>query len=278
MTLHAKEDADYAPSAGPVTCTAIHTDLNCLDIVASRIDSNGFALPLYAAWPEHDPHRDVVLVICEAFGLHEHIKDIVRRFAKAGYFALAPDLMVRHGDPMAFGDVDALVRDSLVKIPDPQVMTDLDNCVAWAKEQGGDICALSATGFCWGGRWKWLYAAHRQLQAAVAWYGIIDGRSTGMFPADIALFPTHPIDVVGNLKAPVLGLYGGADEAIPIVTVNAMRQLLALGNKAARKSELHIYPEAGHAFFADYRESYAPEAARDGWRRCLDFIRGQTCN
>ena len=272
MTSENQDRPDYARSAGPVASTAIRTDLRGVVAADTRIDSAGFALPAYAAWPEGGPNRPVVLVICEAFGLHEHIKDIVRRFAKAGHFAVAPDLMTRQGHPMAFDDTSSLVRDLLVKIPDAQVMDDLDACVTWAGRQGGDVQRLAATGFCWGGRWTWLYAAYRKLDAAVAWYGIVDGRSTGMFPDDPGLFPLHPVDITDDLQAPVLGLYGGRDEAIPLDTVERMRGLLAQGSAEARRSDIHAYPHAGHAFFADYRDTYDPEAAADGWRRCVAWI------
>jgi carboxymethylenebutenolidase len=269
----AGSDPRYAPAAGaPVEETTISTDTVGLSVSRGTLPSRGGQLPYYAAWPESGSNRPVVLIVSEAFGLHEHIADIARRFAKLGYFAIAPDLMYRQGDPMQFADIDSLVNDLLLKIPDQQVLDDLDACVEWAAMEGGDTHHLAATGFCWGGRWVWLYAAHRQFESAVAWYGIVDGTATVKFPEDPSLFPSHPVDLGGKLKTPVLGLYGGLDEAIPVATVEAMRERLQNGSPAARASKMCLYANAGHAFFADYRESYEPVAARDAWQKCIDWI------
>lgn len=267
------DEPQYAPAAGPVSPDATRTSAEGLATRDTTLSRDGTAVPLYAAWPENVPHRPVIIVICEAFGLHEHIKDIVRRFAHAGYMAIAPDLMVRQGDPMKCPNTEVLVKELLLKIPDDQVMADLDASVAWAAAQGGDTGALFATGFCWGGRWTWLYAAHRPLKAAVAWYGILDGTASGLFPNDPTRFPSHPIDDVDELKAPVLGLYGAQDQAIGIDTVEAMRFKLAHGSPSARQSSIVVYQDAGHAFFADYRESYVPVAAQDAWQLCLEHFR-----
>ncbi len=266
----------YAPAAGRGDpATAIHTTSTGLDVRRSAIAAGDRDIPAYAAWPEGSPDRPVVLVLSEAFGLHEHIADIARRFAHEGYFAVAPDLMVRQGDPQSFADVATLVEDLLLKIPDAQVMADLDATVAWAATQGADTSRVAVTGYCWGGRWTWLYAAHRRLAAAVAWYGILDG--DGTFPDDPDRFPRHPIDVASaDLKTPVLGLHGGRDEAIPVTTVQEMKRRLADGSPTAVASEIVLYPEAGHAFFADYRENYDPRAASDAWSRCLRWIGDRT--
>lgn len=272
MSNDSNSGSPYAPAAGPVSKGAIHTDAGGLTTVRTACRSRGFDVPLYAGWPKGEPEKPVVLVLSEAFGLHEHIADIVRRFARAGYFAVAPDLMARQGDPMAFDDIGALVRELLTKIPDDQVMDDLDGCVEWATSHGGQTGRLAVTGFCWGGRWTWLYAAHRRFDAAVVWYGIVDGKGSGLFPDDPTLFPQHPLDATGEMKAPVLGLYGGQDTAIPLSSVELMRERLAQGSEAARRSAIKLYPEAGHAFFADYRDSYVKAAAEDGWRRCLEWI------
>lgn len=266
-------EPQYAPAAGtPVAATTTHTDATGLTIRRTTIPSGADQVPAYCAWPEAGPRRPVVLVLSEAFGLHEHIADITRRFARQGYFAIAPDLMFRQGDPMRFTDVMELVRELLLKIPDGQVLDDLDACVTWAASQGGDVGHLAATGFCWGGRWTWLYAAHRAFGAAVAWYGILDGAVNDTFPKDSSRFPHHPIDLADALQTPVLGLYGGKDDAIPLSSIQEMQARLAAGDAAARHSEIRVYPDAGHAFFADYRATYEPVAAADAWQRCLQRI------
>ena len=266
---------DFAPATGPAqAATTIHTPSDGLDTRLVEIDAGDRTIRAYAARPAAASDAPLLLVLSEAFGLHEHIADIARRFARQGYFAVAPDLMVRQGNPMAYADIGALVSELLLKIPDTQVMADLDATVAWARVHGASPDRVSATGFCWGGRWTWLYAAHRPLDAAVAWYGIVDGGS--MFPNDPALFPSHPLDIVGKLKAPVLGLHGGRDEAIPLDTIRAMQDRLPSGSEAARASCIHVYPDAGHAFFADYRDSYRVDLADDAWGRCLQWLGGYT--
>jgi carboxymethylenebutenolidase len=267
------DSLDLAPATGPAqAATTIHTPDAGLDTRMVEIDAGDRTIRAYVACPANAADAPLLLVLSEAFGLHEHIADICRRFASQGYFAVAPDLMVRQGDPMAYADIGVLVSELLLKIPDAQVMADLDATVAWARAHGASPDRVSATGFCWGGRWTWLYAAHRPIEAAVAWYGIVDGSS--MFPNDPALFPSHPLDIVGTLKAPVLGLYGGRDEAIPLGTIHAMQDRLTSGSNAARASHIHVYPDAGHAFFADYRDSYRADLADDAWRRCIEWLGG----
>lgn len=277
MSEERDDELGYAPAAGGgELATTIHTASNGLHTVHTTIPAGDRSIPVYAAWPKGGAPRPVVLVLSEAFGLHEHIADIARRFAHEGYFAVAPDLMIRQGDPMRFDDVMELVRELLVKIPDGQVLRDLDACVAWAASNGGDTSKLAATGFCWGGRWTWLYAAHRPLDAAVAWYGIVDGEASPLFPEDPALFPRHPLELGADLKTPVLGLYGGKDEAIPLATIEAMQDELRKGSAEARASEIAVFPDAGHAFFADYRESYMPDVSQEAWERCLRWIADRT--
>ena len=260
----------YARSAGEtIAVTVIQTDSNGLADGKIQIDAADRTIPGYFARPGSGADWPIMLVVSEAFGLHEHIMDVARRLAKKGYLAVAPDLMVRHGDPLSFDDVGKLVADLLLHIPDAQVMSDLDATVAWAKSAGGDASRLGATGFCWGGRWIWLYAAHRPLDAAVAWYGVLDGHASPIFPDAPDLFPAHPIDVAGMLQAPILGLYGADDDAIPVATVNDMRAAL---ERAGDASRIDVLDGAGHAFFADYRESYAPDAANEGWQRMLDWF------
>jgi carboxymethylenebutenolidase len=211
-----------------------------------------------------------VLVVSEIFGVHEHIADVARRFAKAGFFAVAPELFVRQGDPGSYGEIGKLVAEVVSKVPDAQVMGDLDATLAWAKGQGANAAAAGVTGFCWGGRITWLYAAHSPaIKAGVAWYGRLVGAAS-------ALNPVHPVDIAGRLNGPVLGLYGGQDSGIPLDTVEKMKAALAAAastNPAARRSEFVVYPDAPHAFHADYRPSYVKEAADDGWRRTLAWFK-----
>jgi len=275
MDQNGNDGLGYTRATGPTQApTTIRTSTAGLDAGMVSVDAGDRAVPAYAARPAGRTDLPLVLVISEAFGLHEHIADIARRFAHRGYFALAPDLMGRQGDPMRYDDIGRLVNELLLTIPDDQVMHDLDATVAWARAQGASRDRLAATGFCWGGRWTWLYAAHRRLDAAVAWYGIVDGHA--MFPDDTALFPRHPLAVTEDLTAPVLGLYGGQDEAIPIETVEAMRDRLRHGSEAARASTIQLYPDAPHAFFADYRDSYSAGSAQDAWERCLAWIGERT--
>ncbi|MEI8266843.1 MAG: dienelactone hydrolase family protein [Betaproteobacteria bacterium] len=260
--------AGFAAAVLPVVAqTAIKTDTNGL--VAGEVDIpvGSFKMPAYRAAPAGKTQAPVVLVISEILGVHEYIADVARRFAKAGYFAIAPDLFVRHGDPQSYGEIAKLQAEIISKLPDAQVMGDLDACAAWARAQGADAAKLGVTGFCWGGRITWLYAAHNPaVKAGVAWYGRLVGNAS-------ALTPRHPVDLAGDIKAPVLGLYGAADTGIPLDTVERMKAALAAGSPAARASEFHVYAEAPHAFHADYRPSYRKPAADDGWQRCMGWMR-----
>jgi len=201
----------------------------------------------------------------EIFGVHEHIKDVCRRFAKQGYLAIAPELFFRQGDPRTIENVGEIIQAIVNKVPDAQVLADLDACAAWAARNGGDPDRLAITGFCWGGRITWLYAAHGPVKAGVAWYGRLVGERT-------PLTPRHPIDVAGMKQGPVLGLYGGADTGIPLETVEQMKAALAQGNAASRASQFVVYPDAPHAFHADYRPSFRQGPAEDGWKRCLAWF------
>jgi carboxymethylenebutenolidase len=205
----------------------------------------------------------VVLVVSEIFGVHEHIADVARRFAHQGYLAIAPELFVRQGDPGSYGDIGKLIAAVVNEARDAQVMADLDACVAWAKAHGGDTRKLGITGFCWGGRIVWMYAAHNPaLTAGVAWYGPVARAYSDGDPTAIAAAP--------RIKAPMLGLYGAADAGIPSETVEQMRAALkAAGNG---RSEIVLYPDTPHAFYADYRPSYRKVEADDGWRRCIDWF------
>jgi carboxymethylenebutenolidase len=268
-----QQDATYNSAAGPLAeSTVIHTSSDGLDAEYTTVPAQGYDMPAYVARPSGGTHLPTVIVLPEAFGLHEHIADIARRFAHEGYLAIAPDLMRRHGDPESYPDVDSLVTQLLQRIPDEQVMLDIDATVAWARSQGGDPGRVGVTGFCWGGRWAWLYAARSEVGAAVAWYGILDGEGSGAYP-DRTLFPQHPLDVAGQLRAPVLGLYGGQDDAIPLDTIERMQQHLADRSEADPDSEIVVFPSAGHAFFADYRETYHAPSAQEAWPRALAWLR-----
>jgi len=257
----------FAAAVLPVGAQTITTDTQGLQAGPVTVPVGDFKMPAYAARPANKRSAPVILVISEIFGVHEHIADVARRFAKQGYFAIAPELFVRQGDAKAVADIGRLMAEIISKVPDEQVMRDLDATVAWAKAEGGGTGQLGITGFCWGGRITWLYAAHNPaVKAGVAWYGRLQGNAS-------PLTPKHPIDVAQQLKAPVLGLYGGQDGGIPVSSVAAMQEALRGGSAAAKASEFVVYPEAGHAFHADYRPSYRAEAAKDGWERCLAWFR-----
>jgi carboxymethylenebutenolidase len=255
----------FAAAVMPVVAqTVIKTDTVGLTAGEVVLTVGGQEVPVYRAQPEGKTDLPVILVVSEIFGVHEHIADIARRFAKLGYLALAPQLFVRQGDPTAYASIPELLQEVVFKAPDAQVMGDLDACVAWAKANGGNVEKLGITGFCWGGRITWLYAAHNPaLKAGVAWYGRLVG-------AKSASAPSHPIDVAANLKTPVLGLYGGQDESIPQASIEQMKAALALGSS---KSEFVVYPNSGHAFHADYRPSYVEADAKDGWQRCVAWLK-----
>jgi carboxymethylenebutenolidase len=250
----------FALAVQPVCAqTMITTDTNGLLANEVKIPAAGGDIPGYAAMPASGGPFPTVLVIQEIFGVHEHIKDICRRLAKLGYFAAAPALYAREGDVSGMSDIQEIVSKVVARVPDAQVASDLDATVAWAKGTGkADTAKLAVTGFCWGGRQVWLYAAHNpNVKAAVAWYGAVKRPGTD-------LQPKNPLDLVSQLKAPVLGLYGGADPGIPVDTLEEMKAAL----KAAHNpSEIIIYPDTPHGFNADYRPSYRPDQAKDGWSK-----------
>ncbi len=258
----------FAAAVLPVAAQTIRTDSSGLSAGEVTIASGEFKLPAYRAMPAGKTGLPVLLVISEIFGVHEHIADVARRFARLGYLAIAPELFVRQGDAQSYGEIAKLLDEVVNRAPDAQVLADLDACVAWAGANGGDVSRLGVTGFCWGGRITWLYAAHQSaVKAGVAWYGQLVG------PPPSALRPAHPIEVVGRLHAPVLGLYGEADTGIPMAAVERMKTALAGGSAAAKRSEIVVYPGAPHAFHADYRPSYRKEPADDGWRRCVAWLK-----
>jgi carboxymethylenebutenolidase len=262
----------YAASAMPLMAqTAIQTSGEGLIEGEVMIDVNGFKMPAYRSAPKGKTNLPVVLVISEIFGVHEYIADVTRRFAKAGYLAIAPELFVRQGDPSMYGEIAKLQAEIISKVPDAQVMGDLDATLQWASQNGGNANRAAITGFCWGGRITWLYAAHNpKLKAGVAWYGRVEGQTN-------ANNPKHPVDLATELKAPVLGLYGEQDTGIPVTSVNNMQKALAQaaskGNAAAKASEFVLYPDAPHAFHADYRPSYRAAPAADGFARALAWFK-----
>ncbi len=260
----------FAAAVLPVMAqTVVKTDSAGLVTGEVTIPVGDFKMPAYRAAPANRTNAPVVLVISEIFGVHEYIADVARRWAKAGYFAIAPELFVRQGDASSYGEIAKLIAEVISKVPDAQVMADLDATLAWARGQGANAGNVGVTGFCWGGRITWLYAAHNPaVKAGVAWYGRLVGAQTPLNPA-------HPVDVAGKLNGPVLGLYGGQDTGIPLDTVDKMKAALAAGNAAAKKSEFVVYPDAPHAFHADYRPSYRKEAAEDGWKRATAWFQAQ---
>jgi carboxymethylenebutenolidase len=266
--------AGYAATAMPIMAqTAITTSSEGLAQGEEIYDVAGATVPFYYAAPAGKENLPVILVVQEIFGVHAYIADTCRRFAKAGYLAIAPDLYSRQGDASKYTDIAKLMAEVVSKVPDEQVMGDLDAAVEWAGANGGNLDKVGITGFCWGGRITWLYAEQsKNVKAAVAWYGRLVGT-----PSELS--PKNPIDLAAELKAPVLGLHGGQDTGIPVSTVNQMKEALAAagakGNQAAKASEFVVYPDAPHAFHADYRPSYRKDAAADGFARALAWFKAK---
>ena len=272
IALKAALGMGYAAAALPVMAqTAIKTSSEGLRTGEITYEVNGFSVPAFYAAPAGKTNLPVILVVQEIFGVHEYIADTTRRLARAGYLAIAPELYARQGDPRQYGEIARLLSEVVAKVPDAQVMADLDGAMKWASAHGGNARKVGISGFCWGGRIAWLYAAHSpSVKAAVAWYGRLVGVSS-------PLMPKNPMDLADSLKAPVLGLYGGQDSGIPLTTVNQMKEALAQAGKksnaAARASEFVVYPAAGHAFHADYRPTYHAQAAQDGFKRALEWFK-----
>lgn len=263
----------YAAAAMPIAAqTAVTTSSEGLVTGMQQMEVDGFSVPLYYAAPADKKNLPIILVVQEIFGVHAYIADVCRRLAHAGYVAVAPDLYARQGDASQYTDIGKLLAEVVSKVPDAQVLKDLDAAVAWAAAHGGNAAKVGITGFCWGGRITWLYAEQRKnLKAGVAWYGRLVGKPS-------PLTPHHPLDLAASLHAPVLGLYGGQDSGIPLTTVNEMKDALAAagakGNAAAKASQFIVYPDAPHAFHADYRPSYHKVAAQDGWKQMLAWFKG----
>jgi carboxymethylenebutenolidase len=253
----------FALAVQPVSAATITTDSEGLTAGEVKIPVKDGEIPAYRAMPAKGESFPTVLVVQEVFGVHEHIKDICRRLGKLGYLAVAPELYARQGDVSGLSDFQEILK-IVSKVPDAQVMSDLDAAAAWAKKSKGDTTKLGITGFCWGGRIVWLYAAHNpDLKAGVAWYGRLTSPATD-------LQPKHPLDLVADLKAPVLGLYGGADQGIPNETVEKMKKALA---DAKKPCEIVLYPDTPHGFHADYRPSYREKEAQDGWKRLQEWFK-----
>lgn len=255
----------FALAVQPVAAqTVIKTPADGLVAGPVDIPAGDITMRAYRAMPAGKGPFPVVMVVEEIFGIHEWIQDICRRLARAGYLAVAPDLFARQGDPTKYDSIPKIFENVISKVPDAQVMRDLDATAAWAATQGGDAARLGVTGFCWGGRITWLYATHNpKLKAGVAWYGRVVGQAS-------ELTPKAPSEVVADLKAPVLGLYGGKDKGIPVEQVEKMQAAL---KAAGSKSEIRIYPEADHGFLADYRPSFNAEASADAWPRALEWLK-----
>jgi len=255
----------FAAAVRPIAAqTVLHTDDKGLIAGEVKVPVKDGQIPAYRAMPAKGTNFPVVLVVQEIFGVHEYIKDVCRRLAKAGYLAVAPELYARQGDVSKMTNVQEILETVVAKVSDAQVLGDLDAAAAWAVKNGGHANKLAITGFCWGGRIVWLYAAHNpKLKAAVAWYGRLTGDKD-------ALHPQQPMDVANTLKAPVLGLYGGADQGIPVEVVEMFQDDL---KTAKIKSEIVVYPDAPHGFHADYRPSYRKGPAEDGWKKLQEWFK-----
>ncbi len=261
----------YAAVTQPIQAqTVITTSTEGLTAGMVTVKSkDGKDMPAYRAMPARGTGFGTILVCEEIFGINEHIADICRRFAKAGYYAIAPEIYFRYGDPKPMTDFQQIIREIVSKTSDAEIMGDFDSAAEFAKGEGkADMAKLGVTGFCFGGRVTWMYSAHNPaIKAGVAWYGRLVGQAS-------ANNPKHPVDIAKDLKGPVLGLYGGQDQGIPLDTVEKMKEALkAAGTPAASKSMFHVYPDAPHAFLADYRPSFRKETAEDGWKRCLEWFR-----
>ncbi|CAD6530532.1 hypothetical protein LMG27952_02443 [Paraburkholderia hiiakae] len=257
----------FAAAVLPVSAQTIHTDSEGLEAGEIGFQSSGTLIPAYRAQPRGKTHLPVIIVIHEIFGVHEHIADVCRRFAKLGYLAIAPDFFVRQGDASVYPTIQQISENIASKVPDAQVMGDIDAAVAWAGEHGGDTTRVGVNGFCWGGRYAWLYAEHNpHIKAAVVWYGRVAGPHT-------ANAPSNPLDLANTLQVPVLAMYGLQDESIPQDTLEQMKAAIAQGPQGGRSSQIVVYNDAGHAFFADYRPSYRKADAQDGWKRAIAWFK-----
>ena len=259
----------FVAASEPVLAQAIKTDFTGIKAGEQDIPVGSFNMPAYISRPDKaSGSLPIIIVVSEIFGVHEYIADTTRRFAKLGYLAIAPEFFTRAGDPNTFGTIAEIQSNIVAKTPDAQVLADLKAAIAWAGKNGGDLKKVGVTGFCWGGRITWLSATLPEVKAGVAWYGRLVGDKT-------ANNPRQPVEIAADLKAPVLGLYGSADTGIPLETVEQMKAALAKAssNPAAKASKFEIYPDAPHAFHADYRNTYREGPAKDGWAKCLAWFK-----
>ena len=262
--------AGFAVASQPLLAQAIKTDFTGIIAGEQSMNVEGDVVPIYVAKPDKQrAPLPIVIVVSEIFGVHEHIADVCRRFAKAGFMAIAPEFFSRIGDPSSYGTIAELQANIITKTPDAMVLKDIEATLVWAAQNGGDNQRAGITGFCWGGRITWLACAKiPQFKAGVAWYGRLTGDKN-------SLFPEHPLDIAGQLKSPVLGLYGGADTGIPMAHVEKMQgELKKSGNTAAAMaSRIDVYADTPHAFHADYRPSYRPTEAKDAWEKALVWLK-----
>ena len=260
----------FVAASEPVMAAAIETDFSGLKVGEQMIPVGSFQMPAYVSRPEKAKGSlPIIIVASEIFGVHEYIADVTRRFAKLGYLAIAPEFFTRAGDPNTYGTTAEIQKNIVAKTPDAQVLNDLQAALVWAGKNGGDLKRVGVTGFCWGGRITWLSATLPQVRAGVAWYGRVIGEKTEGNPR-------HPVDIAVDLKAPVLGLYGGADAGISLESVEQMRAALAEAapkNPAAKASMIEVYPDTPHAFHADYRATYREGPAKDGWEKCIAWFK-----
>jgi carboxymethylenebutenolidase len=249
---------------------AIETDFKGIKAGEQMIPVGSFQMPAYVSRPENAKGAlPIVIVASEIFGVHEYIADVTRRFAKLGYLAIAPEFFIRAGDPNTYGTTAEIMTNIVAKTPDSQVLNDIQAALVWAGKNGGDLKKVGVTGFCWGGRITWLSATLPQVRAGVAWYGRLIGEKTEGNPR-------HPVDIAADLKAPVLGLYGGADAGISLESVDQMRAALAQAapkNPVAKACEFVVYPDTPHGFHADYRALYREGPAKDGWEKCIAWFK-----
>lgn len=260
----------FVAASEPVMAAAIETDFQGLKAGEQMIPVGSFQMPAYVSRPEKAKGSlPIVIVASEIFGVHEYIADVTRRFAKLGYLAIAPEFFTRAGDPNTYGTIAEIQQNIVAKTPDAQVLNDLQAALVWAGKNGGDLKKVGVTGFCWGGRITWLSATLPQVRAGVAWYGRLIGEKTEGSPK-------HPVDIAADLKAPVLGLYGAADTGISLESIEQMRAALAKAapkNPAAKACQFEVYPDAPHAFHADYRATYREGPAKDGWEKCVAWFK-----
>ena len=260
----------FVAASEPVMAAAIETDFTGIKAGEQMIPVGSFQMPAYVSRPEKAKGSlPIVIIASEIFGVHEYIADVTRRFAKLGYLAIAPEFFTRAGDPNTYGTIAEIQKNIVAPTGDTQVLNDLQAALVWAGKNGGNLKKVGVTGFCWGGRITWLSATLPQVKAGVAWYGRVIGEKTEGNPR-------HPVDIAADLKAPVLGLYGGADTGISLESVEQMREALAKAapkNPAAKVSRFEIYPDAPHAFHADYRATYREGPAKDGWEKCIAWFK-----